>query len=628
MKTFFKNLEEKNSIFKNTKLLPIIVIAGVIHVIFFIYGFLLINDPKIFREYNFHEYYESNLVYVGAIISLVLFIIWIFLMSKQKSFRLLFQFSVKKIFLQFLCYFFISFFITSFYYSFNLGLISGVKSNYTDQELAKDVEIVNKAAVFLNFDKSYYSLTNRTYDFPFDELTSEEVPSYTTKDYFFDYENRKHRFWSVKEIEEAYDKEKYQSDNHTVRTKINSDNTKINVISYDSIVNVIRNPFDTIPGDYLIFKSLPHLKLETVPAADSKTGEITYKENGSIKKAVVNIKDFPKYLLSNNESYNEYQLNYYNYSNVLIPIKTTVVNNDFDVQEEGYHKVHPKKNYNMNKFVQTLLNSKEKKEQIKKIMADFISLTNKYEIDRNIDTKEWFDLVYNEQSVVRNIIFGTNPSGTDALITYGTGGYTKKTDGKNPYIDVFALTEIFDPINNFTNGNQLNTILSNLYKFFYLAFFLSLIVFTFRISTIKVFITTLIATIIVLTTNAILLDYSKIYFEEVNVQVSCLIILYTCFIILPYVLYKRNKFIFGLIFNLGLFCFIPLAYTILYSISSLQVLSTKTGSEYFPKYVYNDILTNLGGYIHLILPVLGFVFVYFAIALIKKHALLNTTKPA
>lgn len=624
MKTLFNKLEKKHPILENTKLLPILLITGFIHLAYFIYGFLLIDNPKVFQEFEFHEYYEKNLPFViGILISLVLFITWIFLMSKQKSFKFLVQSSTKNIFIQFLCYFFISLWISTFYYSFNLGVITGVKSKYSNKELAKDIEIVNKAGVFLNFDKLYYSLTNRTFDFPFNVLASNEVPSYTTQDYFYNYEDRKHLFYSVKETEEAYDKKKYRSDSRTVYTKINSDSTRINITSFDSIVSVIQNPFDSIPGDYLIFKKLPQLQLDTENINKSEIGEVTYKENGTLKKSIVNIKNFPKYELSNYQNSRKYNLSYYNYSSVLIPIKTTFVNSDLNLQEEGYHKVHSKKRQNMNKFVHELLNSKDKKKSIKKIMSDFIALTDKYEIDRNIDAEEWFKLSYNDQSILKTIIFGTNPDKPDALITYGLGGYSKKINGKNPYIDVFSITNIFYPINNILNDNQLETILSNLYIFFYLAFFLSLVAFTFRISSTPIFITSFIVTAIILAISISLTDHSKTYFDEIYTQVIFLMILYISFIILPYVLYKKTKFIFGLLFNLGLFCFIPLVYTLLYSISSLQVLSTKTGSEYFPEYVYNDVLTNIGGYIHLILIVSGFVFILYSIRLIKKTLTLN-----
>ncbi len=617
MKTFFKNLENKHIALKNTKLLPILLITGIFHLIYFIYGFLLTDDPKVFQEYEFHKYYENNLLLIGALTSLLLFIFWIFLMSKQKSFKSFFQFSNRKIFFQFLCYFFISFCLTSFYYSFSIGLMCGIKSNYSNKELAKDIEIVNKAGVFLNFDKAYYSLSNRTYDFPFDKLTSTEISSDATEDYFYNYEDRKYRFWSVKETEETYN-EKYRSDNRTVRTKINSDSTKITIISFDSITNVIRNPFDTIPGDYLIFKPLPHLKLDTTHTKDFQIGEIIYKENGNIKKAIVEIKNYTNYQLSKAKSYKEYQLNYYNYSSVLIPVKTTIADTNYKFQAEGYHNAHLKKRYNMNKFVHELLNSEDREEQIKKIMADFISLTDKYEIKRNIDAEEWFDLVYNEQSVVRNIIFGTDPNSTDALMTYGTAGYSKKVEGKNPYIDVFSLTSIFHPINNSLKGNLLKKIRSNWNYYLYLAFIYSIIVFIFRVSNIKIFITSLILTAVVFSISIGPIDHSKTYFEEVYVQIICLLILYTSFIVLPYILYKKNKFIFGVLFNLGLICFLPLVYTLLFCISSLQVLSTKTGSEYFPKYVYNDILTKLGDNLHPILLISGFIFLYYSIPLIKK----------
>lgn len=349
-----------------------------------------------------------------------------------------------------------------FDYSFNLGVISGIKSKYSNKELARDIEIVNKAGVFLNSDKSIYSLTNRTFDFPFNELISNEIPSYERQDYFYNYENRRHLFYSVKETEEAYDKKKYRTDSRTVYTKINSDSTRINITSFDSIVNLIQNPFDSIPGDYLIFKKLPQLKLETENIDESEIGEITYKENGSIKKVIVNIKNFPKYELSNYQNSRIYNLSYYNYSSVLIPIKTTVVNSDLDLQEEGYHKVHSKKRQNMNKFVHELLNSKDKKKRIKKIMSDFISLTDKYEIDRNIDAEEWFKLSYNDHSLLRNIIFGVTPDSSDALMTYGVAGYSKKTNGKNPYIDIISIRNLCYTINNNLNGNQLESILSDL----------------------------------------------------------------------------------------------------------------------------------------------------------------------
>lgn len=112
MKTLFYKLEKKYPILENTKLLPILLITGFIHLAYFIYGFLLVDNIKVFQEYPSNKYYEEiSPALIGLVISFVLFIAWIFLMNKQKSFKFLVQFSTKEIFIQFLCYFFISLWI-------------------------------------------------------------------------------------------------------------------------------------------------------------------------------------------------------------------------------------------------------------------------------------------------------------------------------------------------------------------------------------------------------------------------------------------------------------------------------------------------------------------------------------
>lgn len=642
MKKYIKKLSEKYPVLEQTNFILMLVLGGVVHIAFFVYGFMLINDPKIFQSWAFPEkhYEKTNLLYVGCAISVTLLVFWVALIRRKKTFKNFLQLSNKKVLLQFLSYFFIIFWVSSFYFSFNIGKVLGISSKYTKKELYNDMDIVNKASIFLNVEPKDYSLANRVYGFPFDELVASRVRGTGVKDYFLNSEKEKFQFWSVTETEEFYKKSKDYSGSHILKKRINKDSTKIYITHRDKPVIVIRNPFDSISGDYVIYKELDvkvkadktentpkyltnyadDLKLSQ-PNFDVNTGKIIYKENGVKKELLVKIKDFPKYQLFSDESYYAYKLRYVNYSSIRFSSSSTT-GYKFKIPQGNYNGVHNKQKYYMNKFVYELLNDENNKERIKKILDDFITLTNKYKIDRNIDAKEWFGFVYNKHfSVTRGIYIGSK---TDDDILY----YYQATSDDDAFIKHISLTGTLNSILlNLDFKRQAVYLFGKLNIFVWIAFFLSVLLFAFRISRRKAFVISAFLILIIWVVSdwslspasALSYPFNKEGFSDVYISAIVIMLLFIGFIIAPYYLIKKSTFFSTIFLNLRMFFFVPLLYLVFHSISSLQVLSTKTGSEYFPRYEYNDILTKLGGYVHIIFLIIGVVFIYFTIPLIKTQ---------
>lgn len=577
-------LLEKFPILWNTKLVWVLIIAIVLHVLFFLFGYNALSNPEVLHEHNASSiFFKNGTVFINIIISILLIVIWLIYLFKNNAFKSFYPTSRLNLFKQFISYLIIIFSLTTFFISYNAGLKTYIKLTYDDESISKEIEVVNDAALFFSNDIKDYTINNRRYPKPLNELycqsyllrggviDSAKMSTNTlpTKLSFLDFE---YTFYTLKEEKEI--KNQYFNTNNyegyvfyktrdTVRTYFYTDSI------YD-VSNIIKSAY---PSYY------------------------NYSKTFFIAKDTLQNSDDINFYYGNYEEYN------YNYA--------------------GYNYFN-KRNESRSKRNQELLN-RNNPEEIKQLLQTFITITNSYKIDHNLSSEKWFNLVYNPTEFnVLNLIrqekkqeykFNLSPENTTPFDVFHEKHIT------DYYIETDALHNVYENIEDIKADE---TILESIHFYIWFSFLFSALVFMFRVTGLKSLIFTIIAIgvlSLLVGLLSVLYGYITGFYGNSPQYFLSYLSLFLGIIILSipiFFLKQIKKTIISICLNISIIGFIPFIFLIISIISLHQ-------SEFCFNYVTSlhyqkctTLLNSLGIYWSYILFIISLIFIYVYTGIIKN----------
>lgn len=559
----------------NTKFVWMLFIGISFHLLFFIIGYASIPSVLTLHQRDIsYSFFANGTIYFSIIISMLSIVIWMIYLFKNNAFKNYYPTHNLDILKNALMYFIIFFIHISYYFSHTAGLKTRIEFSYSDTELIEDVATANKAAVFLSQNPENYTLNNIEYPDIFQELYCKQNGEYLEDKPHYKLLGKTYQYYSVTSKIIAKD---------------------LNDYSYSSLKNEESN--------YVFQRRI-----------DDKHVRYFYKDT------VVDVSSYlPKPLPA--ISYYYYNSNFYD---VTLNDKNTE-NTTENIIETAYDYINYnhdlKQSYINNKNTHELLKRKDTTE-IKKILADFLSIANKYKVDVNITTNQWFDLIYNPLNFeVKHFIKTEKPTLYSAGLN---SGYDRDTElssyysahVSNFYIDKSQLKNTFENIENVKN---LSIFDPGFYIISIVAFSLAMILFMFRITNLRVFIFTFITvfvlSIVISLFSVLILSQSSSNFEYVPLYL--ILLTSTSIIAISFSQGRMHKTIKGICINItasgiGLYIFLILG---IISIHQNDYFRTKYATT---SYEHHTILETLNIFWIPIILALSFIFLYFYASIIRR----------
>lgn len=114
----------------NTKIIWMLLASIVVHILFFIIGYLSHVNPVSLQKFEVKDdYFRDGMIFIHLIISILMMVGWLIMMFKNNAFKNFYPSSKSKLFLQFVQYFIIIFSCTTFYFSYMTGFKMLLKIN-------------------------------------------------------------------------------------------------------------------------------------------------------------------------------------------------------------------------------------------------------------------------------------------------------------------------------------------------------------------------------------------------------------------------------------------------------------------------------------------------------------------
>ncbi len=555
----------------NTKIVWMLSCSLLIHLAFFILGFLTISSPKMLHESRAKDiFFDSGTVFFSVILSILLIVVWLVYLFKNNAFKSLYPLKRSNLFGQFLAYLIIIFFASTFYISYSYGVKTLISSKYETSRINAEIDKTNIAATFFSENLDDYTINNRKYPAPFDSLYCET---------------------NTKNVDSVYLKFlNFNYDYFTLYTKEGGTYEGHNSLTYQGYV----------------FKKVK-----------DTTATYYYKDK---------LVDMSQYVTSAYPSYFNYSKTFYNKDeeplNYYIDYDSSLSENVFS------NDMFAKGKTQQNKVVYELL-KRNNPEEIKKVLIDFLDICDAYEIKHNLSVDEWFTLIYYPEDFKLNHLIRS-----ETRRNYKYAYIEDQTDNvKSPeqQFNKEHLTNYFldhDALHTlFTNVKQINDdtpLTDSIHIFLWLAFFLSCIIFIFRVTGIKSLIFSVITVIILIMLVAlvtIVTDYLIGFNSKNTGYFSGYLTLIIASVILSIpVFFKENlkKGIVAVCLNISIVGFILYVFLILVIVSMHQddLCSYYTyGSKV--KECFN-LLGSIGILWSFILFIVALIFMYFYTQVIKN----------
>ncbi len=340
---FNRYLLEKHPTVWNTKIVWMLLAGIIIHLLFFIIGYVSHANPASMQGMNVkNDYFKDGMIFIHLIISVLLIVAWLIMMFRNNAFKNFYPISRGRLFLQFVQYFVIILISTTFYFSYMAGFKMFVRNKYPDAQMAENVKIINRANAFLSQSLEYYTLDNRI--FPgFDELYCEtDLDKIDRNKKYFVYYNRVYQYYSL------YSKKVSRKDRY---------------------------------GNFVF------------PEGEKRTRLVDTQRGTDVciyffKKDVV---DMSPYI-------NTTGLTYFNFSEVFYDREGKVggytgsSRND-ESDEEYARKNYRQKRSEISRLTAELLKKKNPAE-LEKLMKKFLDISGQFGIRNNLDAKNWVKMVY------------------------------------------------------------------------------------------------------------------------------------------------------------------------------------------------------------------------------------------
>jgi len=611
-----KYLIERYPTIWNTRIVWMLAISLLVHILFYFIGFVSHSSPVSLQNSRvIDDYFSSGVIMVHIIISMLLLVGWLVYMFKNNGFKNFYPTSNLKLFGQFVCYLVIVFASISFYFSYMFGLRSYINVAYPNDELAKNVDIINKAYPFLSIGYEDYSLDKKAYPKPFYDLyceTSSDLIDHNKK--YFETNGIKYQFYSL----------------YKVAITARDDN-----------------------GDF------------KYPATEYKKGiDLAYKE--IVKDTCVYY--FKKDVFDLSADIKTTNLSYYNFSRVFY----TLGFDEIDYYDRyNYTSPYPAeniidygtnpnaaKNYEFSKQFSEILDRKNPKE-IKKILNDFLEVSKQYQIQTNLNADEWFKLIYNPDTFEVKHFIAENEN----VYTYPADSAAVMIDTLTTVAPVPEETEIVVPVEaaavavaqvassndkmfnyynrnltkNYYRVNNLSDFLRsvelvknvdfvsrNIHVYIWIAFFFSTLIFSFRVTNLRSVIFTGITTgVLSLVIGLMVLVYSMgLGGDEEYFAAYLVFIIATIIILIPFLfLTSASKLFTSIFINITINGFVLYVLLILGIISMHQNDACRAQPGYYDSYpsrTCTTILEYLDMNTSYLLLAVGLLFLFIYTTVIKK----------
>lgn len=570
MKTFIKNtnqyLLERYPTVWNTKLVWMLVTGLIVHVIFYMFGFLSLLNVKLLHESNvITNFFENGMLFFSIIMTIIIIVIWLTQLLKNNSFKNFYPTSRLKLYGQFIQYFIIILVCSSFYFSYMFGLKHYINFKYDDAKFKTEVKRSNQATVFLSHNLEDYSINNKYYPSPFDSIYCETNKGLikTSEPYLTFYGNDYQFF--------------------TLYTKVAYDEIIYDRGTFSASASVYSKPLDSSSLHYF-------------------------------KNAVLDINDFnysatPSYLNFSDRLVNlDLKYNDYNYQS------NKYYNTNIDYRERQERIIYNKEYFK--------LLTKNNPETIKALLKDVLSYCDTYKIEHNLTVEAWYSLINTSNFEVNHLIQISKPKKDKYYFEDELTPLEKHVRDitSDYYLASDQLQNVFKNINEIKTHTVLN---SSVHIFIWLSFLSALLIYTFRVTSLRLFIFTIISgsilTVLVgLITALFEFTTSGVFLKTKYVFFYLSLILGTLILIIPIFLHnKLRKSLVGICMNITIFAFVFYVLLILSIISEHQ-----SDYCYDPYYVYFEncfvLLRYLDIYISIILLVLGFIFMYLYANIVKR----------
>ncbi|KQM28330.1 hypothetical protein [Chryseobacterium sp. Leaf201] len=614
IKDYNRYLLEKHPTVWNTKIVWMLLAGLIIHMIFFFIGYISHADPKSLHKFDVRDdYFADGMIFIHLIISILMIVGWLILMFKNNAFKNFYPVTKWKMFSQFLQYFVIIFTCTSFFFSYMTGFRLFVKNTYPDDQMSESIAVINKTYPFFSQDIEHYTLDNKIFpQYPglFCETGIEKIDR--NKKYFV-YYDRVYQYYTL------YSKTVYEKDNS---------------------------------GGY----PFPGTEPEARFAYSEKHAD---SETYYFKKEVVDLSPYIKTT----------GLTFYNFSNIFyrnnLEEKTFLQREYYNDQFTDYDKnSYRKERAEISRLTAQLLDKRSPAE-IEKLMKSFLKISRDFGISNNLEAGNWAKMVYHpEDFEVRYFIkkYKTNPGeqyDPNRSSQYGEYGYVDTTvptdsaanvvDGEivndsvqikdfNPEIssqlspqDYFMknITGYYyhtDDLRNFLDNvdviKSTDFFSENIHIYLWIAFFLATVIFSFRVTDLKSLLFSMISAgilslLVVLIT--VLYSVSGGRGSE-EFFISYLVFWIGLFILAVPVLMmgKFRKLVSSIFITVSMNGFVLFVLLLFFIVSLHQ---ERACNHLISPLRYNNcktVIETLGFSLSYLILMIGFVFMYFYTAVLKK----------
>lgn len=595
----------------NTRILWMLIVALIIHVCFFFFGFATLVNPQSLTKYKvINSYFENGLIGLGLVISLILLVIWLVTLFRNNAFKNFYPTSAWDLFKQFCAYMIIVLVSTSFYYSYTLGLQAYIKINYPQERLIKEHRTVNDSYMFLSENVYKYTLDERILPKQLDTLYCERREFYVDSlQPYYKFKDNYYQYYTIKKVKiPRKDYDLYDSGN-SVNGNYNSSN-----INIKEAVNSTQ-----IAGKQQVtyLDSLNALSLRKEVKKDSVTfffkGKVAIIDS-LIENAVPSYYNFSELFYQKERDYDYYD-SYNDYY-------------DASIDDDYNYSPAIKEQINQAQRNHALLNRNNPKE-IKTLLKEQIALMNTYGINHNLTVDKWFKLIYHPKNFP---LKGTIADSEAA--TYGNDFIAEDATELEKfaialqtinYAEIADLRRVYD---NLDEAYEHNVFKESIHLFLWISFFIAALIFIFRTTGLRELLFTLVTAGvlgIIVGLLGVVISYGTGSYSgsEYVFSYVALIIGFTIFTIALTSFRYLRKIVSAIFLNLTFVYFLPWLFLILGIISMHQ----HDACDYTYNYPETakeciTILESIGLWWSYIFIALGLLLVYlFSFIIIKWRSL-------
>lgn len=548
---------------------------------------MITDVTTLHRRMVVRRFFENGTVYLSIILSILYIVFWLIYLFKNNSFKNYYPTKKIDLFKHFMCYFMIFFCGITFYFSHMAGLKTYVALVYPDDSYYKEVDITNQAAVFLSSKIETYSIDEKEYPEPFNELFIEKnIQDFDAEKPHISQLGMNYVFYSL-------------------TTKVVNDQ-EYKIDEYD---NAVYPNNEDLSG---------FVRSETL-------------ENGSTifyyKDTIVNVLPYLPY---------GNKLSYYNFSsNFYIPEKLDDGRTDYDdilYSSGNYENTQTEREQNC-KYVYELLGRNDPKE-IKAKLSAFLGLVNKYKVDCNLTAEQWFQLVYHPDDFeVTAFIKTEKPDPRE--------GYVNRTPQRelteeeeyykehvtDYYLDREQLHNTIENIDDVKNQPVFGYII---YVMMVVAYGFCVLLFMFRVTGAKTFIFSVLSIFVISIIIALLGVFASFLiigdnYNSIGYFITYTTLLFILFFFIMSVLANSriNKIVSGIFVNLsivGIAVFLPLLLVLISMYQKDYCLSLLSYGQYNHTTTYDcdTIMELLDIYWIPVLLILALLYQWWYAGIIKK----------